>query len=130
MARVQFRRDSKANWGIHNPILADGEIGIEKDTKRFKIGDGLTAWSSLSYSSKALADSPQEYIESLDIIGTAYNADGTIYTITYEFGHKCLFTYTSGVLTKAQYTDTDGVSVVLTVLYSYINGKLNSIIKE
>lgn len=53
MARIQFRRDSAANWELHNPILADGEIGINKDTKQFKLGDGLTTWKDLEYSSSA-----------------------------------------------------------------------------
>ena len=32
-----------------NPILAAGEIGVEPDTRKLKIGDGTTAWSSLNY---------------------------------------------------------------------------------
>ena len=48
-AQIQLRRDIAANWTSEDPILADGEIGIEKDTNRIKIGDGATAWSSLAY---------------------------------------------------------------------------------
>lgn len=47
--RIQLRRDTAAAWLLANPVLAEGEIGIEKDTKRFKIGDGVTAWSTLAY---------------------------------------------------------------------------------
>ena len=32
-----------------NPTLAQGELGIELDTGRFKIGDGVTAWNTLTY---------------------------------------------------------------------------------
>ena len=47
---IQQRRDSAANWTSVNPILAEGEIGAEIDTHKWKLGDGLTAWSSLPYS--------------------------------------------------------------------------------
>lgn len=47
--RIQIRRDTAANWTSSNPILAQGEFGYETNTKKFKIGDGITAWSSLSY---------------------------------------------------------------------------------
>ena len=50
--RMQQRRDSAANWTSVNPVLASGEIGIETNStpRRFKIGNGVTAWSSLPYS--------------------------------------------------------------------------------
>ena len=46
---IQFRRGTAANWTSANPILLAGEIGFETDTTKFKLGDGVTAWSSLSY---------------------------------------------------------------------------------
>lgn len=53
--RIQIRRGTLAQWvasaqTLGNGILYQGEIGYETDTGRFKIGDGSTAWSSLSYS--------------------------------------------------------------------------------
>lgn len=45
------RNDTAANWTSLNPVLKKGEVGIESDTDKFKIGDGTTAWSSLSYAS-------------------------------------------------------------------------------
>jgi len=46
---MQQRRDTAANWTSNNPTLAAGEIGFESDTNQFKIGDGTTAWTGLSY---------------------------------------------------------------------------------
>lgn len=43
------RRASAATWTSLNPVLLAGELGIEKDTDRFKIGDGVTAWNDLPY---------------------------------------------------------------------------------
>ena len=48
-ALQQQRRDTAANWTGQNPTLLNGELGYETDTGKFKIGDGSTAWTSLSY---------------------------------------------------------------------------------
>lgn len=47
--RMQIRRDTAANWTSANPVLASGEFGYETDTGYMKVGDGSTAWTSLSY---------------------------------------------------------------------------------
>lgn len=49
----QFRRDTAANWTAANPVLAEGELGLETGTKQFKIGDGTTAWNGLVYANPA-----------------------------------------------------------------------------
>ena len=46
---IQIRRDSAADWTSVDPTLANGEIGYETDTEKIKIGDGVTAWTALSY---------------------------------------------------------------------------------
>ena len=46
---IQIRRDTAANWTSANPILAQGELGVETDTDKIKIGDGSTAWTGLGY---------------------------------------------------------------------------------
>lgn len=47
--QIQFRRGTAAEWTSINPILADAEMGIENDTRAYKIGDGTAAWNSLPY---------------------------------------------------------------------------------
>ena len=47
--RIQLRRGGAQEWANSNPTLAQGELGIELDTGRFKIGDGVTAWNTLRY---------------------------------------------------------------------------------
>jgi len=49
--QIQLRRGTAADWTSANPTLAAGELGLETDTAKYKIGTGSTAWSSLSYSS-------------------------------------------------------------------------------
>lgn len=46
---IQNRHDSSNAWAVANPILAQGEIGLETDTKKFKVGDGTTSWNNLAY---------------------------------------------------------------------------------
>jgi hypothetical protein len=46
--QIQVRRDTAANWTTANPTLESGEIGYETDTGKFKIGDGSTAWVSIT----------------------------------------------------------------------------------
>lgn len=43
-------------WSTQNPILQRGEIGIEQDTDKFKIGNGIDRWNSLAYSSGPKGD--------------------------------------------------------------------------
>jgi len=47
--QFQLRRDTAANWTSANPTLAQGELALETDTAKYKIGDGSTAWNSLAY---------------------------------------------------------------------------------
>jgi len=53
--RIQVRRGTASEWTSVNPTLAAGELGVETDTRKIKIGTGSTAWTSLSY---IAADSP------------------------------------------------------------------------
>ena len=52
--RIQIRRDSSSNWTTNNPLLYPGEIGVETDTLKMKIGPAVsspavgTAWNSIT----------------------------------------------------------------------------------
>ena len=54
-ARIQLKRGTAAAWTAANTVLFLGEIGYETDTKKFKVGDGTTAWTSLTYTSVPLS---------------------------------------------------------------------------
>lgn len=47
--RIQFRRDSAADWSSINPILLKGELGFEETTGLFKWGNGTSPWNALPY---------------------------------------------------------------------------------
>ena len=46
-AKIQFRRDTAANWASVNPILSQGEIGQDTSNSILKIGDGIAPWDNL-----------------------------------------------------------------------------------
>ena len=48
-ARIQLKRATASAWAAANTVLFAGEIGLETDTNKFKIGNGSTAFNSLPY---------------------------------------------------------------------------------
>lgn len=53
---ILLRNDTATKWAEVKPILGKGEIGIEIDTNKIKIGDGATSWDQLSYFKGDLTD--------------------------------------------------------------------------
>jgi len=56
--QLQLRNDTSSNWTTANPTLLEGEFGLETNTGKYKIGDGSTAWNSLSYGGSYLSGQP------------------------------------------------------------------------
>ena len=48
--RIQLRNDTAENWNTQNPVLLEGEMGVETDTGKTKIGNGTAHWKDLKYS--------------------------------------------------------------------------------
>jgi len=46
---ILLRGDTAARWTALNPVLSKNEIAIETDTKKLKVGDGITDWNTLVY---------------------------------------------------------------------------------
>lgn len=46
---LQVRNDSAQDWLDRNPVLAEGEYGLENDTYLIKIGNGVSDWEHLPY---------------------------------------------------------------------------------
>jgi len=47
--QIRLRRGTAAEWTSANPTLDEGEVGVETDTSKLKVGDGITVWNSLAY---------------------------------------------------------------------------------
>lgn len=60
LVQMQQRRGTAAVWTSVNPILAEGEEGLETDTGRIKFGNGTDHWSTLPYYSVAPSDAAIE----------------------------------------------------------------------
>ena len=100
LSRMQQRRGPSADWLDANTILASGEIGYETDTKKFKIGDGVTAWPSLPYFENevdvaaaiqaavdGILDLPPETLDTLNELAAALGDDPDFFnTVVYKAG--------------------------------------------
>ena len=68
--RIQLRRDTAANWTSANPTLRAGEVGIETDTLKFKIGNGTQTWTQITtyanVTPSSLTSSLSDYILAAD----------------------------------------------------------------
>lgn len=47
--RIMFQRGTKAEWENSKLILLDGELAVESDTSKIKIGDGKSKYIDLPY---------------------------------------------------------------------------------
>ena len=65
----KLRRDTTTNWTTYNPVLQSGEIGIDTTLNKFKIGNGTSTWSLLTYANLLASD--------LTSAITAHNNDTT-----------------------------------------------------
>lgn len=59
-AKLRPRRSTATEWSVINPILHEGELGIEYPDSgigtglcKFKLGDGYTSWNDLPYAFNA-----------------------------------------------------------------------------
>lgn len=62
---IKIRRGTNSQWIAANPILAAGELGLNTDNNRLKVGNGTLGWNSLSYINIAPTDvneATQDYI--------------------------------------------------------------------
>jgi hypothetical protein len=56
LATIKTKRGTASQWTAINPVLAEGELGLETDTLKFKFGDGAADWNSLSYAADVAAE--------------------------------------------------------------------------
>ena len=46
---IQLKHGTSTEWSTENPVLLAWELGLETDTRKCKIGDGITPWNLLDY---------------------------------------------------------------------------------
>lgn len=47
--KIQLRHDTSTNWQTQNPVLLEGEVAIETDSNKVKIGNGTDNYNTLPY---------------------------------------------------------------------------------
>lgn len=157
--QIQLRRDTAANWETNNPILTQGEIGIDLTNTYFKIGDGITAWNSLqiarngqdilydnTISDRLLSANLQTAIDEIatefspsQSNDTELNYSGSTLTGIVEYfpgtttvKTQTTLTYTNGLLTQVLKQHRDLQSSVIktvTTTLTYVGGLLTDISK-
>lgn len=90
--QIQLRRGNASEWTAANPTLAEGEMGLEKDTGKFKIGTGTLAWNNLPYNSGATGASGLTPI---------FTRQGTLTTMT---GTQRMYVERAGTIVVARAT--------------------------
>jgi hypothetical protein len=74
--RILHRTDTAENWQATNPVLHDGEFGIERQSRQFKIGDGITPWNDLDYAGLRGPPGPAGFISEDEGNRLRYGSDG------------------------------------------------------
>ena len=109
---MQQRRGTAAQWTAANPILAAGEIGFETDTNKFKMGNGSSVWTALTYFANAaelaaLLDGAPDALNTLNELAAAINDDPAFFT---NFGNTLGESIATNINTfRLETTDVHGI---------------------
>jgi hypothetical protein len=119
MPTMQQKRGLASRWTSANPILLAGEIGVETDTNKVKIGDGITHWNNLDYMG-------------VDVENIAYthtqNAMSSVWQITHplSFRPNIIITDYNGNILECdiEYVGSNGIELTLSepyIGYAYLS---------
>ncbi len=101
--QIQQRIDTAANWASANPTPLSGEICWNSDDKKYKIGDGSTAWASLSYApgSGGYTAGTGVAISASNVITASSIALTTVQTAANQTAHLALTTQEGDVVVRS-----------------------------
>ena len=77
--RIKSKVDSKVNWESFNTVLLDREVGYERETGKYKIGDDIRGWNELPYADFGVGSiTPEggEAFNSTTVAGLNSHAEG------------------------------------------------------
>jgi hypothetical protein len=115
--QIQLRRGDSADWTSVNPILAEGEVGVELDTLKLKVGNGVDDWTTLPYfgSAGTVTSVGMSVPTGLQVSGSPITGSGTL-AVSLQSGYSIPTTSSQSNWDTA-YTDRlkwDGGSTGLT----------------
>ena len=130
--RMQQRRGTAAQWSAANPILAAGEIGFETDTSKFKMGNGSSAWSALTYFANAaelaaIIDGAPDLLNTLNELAASIGDDPTFFTSVASnlSAHSSDTTSVHGIADTSALATTSATSTAIGSAISTHNGTTN-----
>lgn len=104
--KVKQRTDTESNWASKNPVLLKGEMAISSDkNNKYKIGDGTSVWSVLSYAKADLSKSDVTIA-----LGYTPPTTNTTYNDVTQSAH--------GLMTAADKKKLDGIAAGATAVTS------------
>lgn len=126
--QIQLRNDTSSNWASANPTLAAGEIGIETNTGKMKLGNGSTAWNSLAYFQPAaqeiisqIVDSAPATLDTLNELAAALGDDANFATtVTTALSGK------QDVVANVSSTEIGYLDGVTSSIQTQLNAKANT----
>ena len=102
--QIQQRIDTSSNWtSAGTTVLLSGEIGWESDTKKYKIGDGSTQWSSLAYApgSGGYTAGTGVSISASNVITASAIALSQVFTAANQTAHLALTTQEGDIVVRS-----------------------------
>ena len=109
--QIQLRNDTSSNWASVNPTLALGEVGVETDTNKMKIGVGNVAWNDLPYTGIDSA-------ELVPLVSYTHNqaSESTTWTVAHNLGFYPSVTVflSSGDVVEGAIAHVDSNSLTIT----------------
>ena len=112
--RIVLRNDTASKWASVNPVLLKGEIGVENDTRKQKMGDGISNWNSLPYMTaegqvfQVEPTANQTHTEAINAAVAGKNLVGGDIAIVKELIAEDKYSYTSYVYDNGNWRATDG----------------------
>lgn len=83
-SQIRIRRKTATQWQNENPVLAEGELGLDLTNKKIKVGDGSTAWNSLPYITVSNANQLENHNHDLLYAPLTHNHDSSYASITHN----------------------------------------------
>lgn len=81
LSRILLRGDTSAAWIAANPILDAREMAIDTTEHRVKVGDGVSAWTSLPWTSMAASEVTRLEAAATALAGAASPTDAANETL-------------------------------------------------
>ncbi len=139
--KIQVRRGLAASWTFENPVLSSGELGLETDTYKLKIGNGTTAWNSLDYFAiplvtsassslvsyidtqiNSLIDASPGTLDTLNELAAAINDDPAFFSNIYNSITSASATAFNSAFSSASANTTYQINAASSVYLTIANG--------